>query len=167
MKTSIRYGILILLMVSIALPLILSAFSNIHQAWIRHEMLERLERRNLHTISLSPGEVVWYKKEKEIIINNRMFDVKSWKNVDGKIIFQGLYDEEETAFLKKVKEQTSDTQNSRHVIKAYQLESSWIAEEASFYTSPILHFSYLSYREVKLPMNSATKDTPPPRCILI
>lgn len=60
-------------------------------------MEERMETSLLHSITLEEKKVIWIKPGKEILINGKMFDIKNTLKSKGKITFQGLYDEEETA----------------------------------------------------------------------
>jgi hypothetical protein len=162
MRKNLRYGLLIMLMMAIVFPLLLSAWSNIYQAWIQHEMLEKLERSSLHTISLEPHEVIWHKKNKEIVINHKMFDVKSWKEVNGKIIFLGLYDEEETELFKLVVKQTQENQKKKNTGKFYQHQ--WINEELpSLFLLPKVYLSHSDFLEYTYKENFHKTDIPPPR----
>ena len=60
-------------------------------------MKEKLERAMLRTIVVPEAEVQWVKYKKEIRVQEKMFDVKSFTIKNGHYIFKGLYDEEETA----------------------------------------------------------------------
>lgn len=61
-----------------------------------------MEKSLLHTIILDEDKVVWMKPGKEIVVDGRMFDIKKSEKIDGKIVFQGLYDEEETALKNNI-----------------------------------------------------------------
>jgi hypothetical protein len=65
-------------------------------------MLERLEHSNLEEITLAKKSVRWYKKGKEIIIGNSLFDVKSSTLKTDSITFTGLFDEKETLLKKNI-----------------------------------------------------------------
>lgn len=60
-------------------------------------MKEKLEEEILHTILVPQAAVQWVKYEKEIRIDGKMFDIKSFTIKNGDYIFTGLYDDEETA----------------------------------------------------------------------
>ncbi len=75
---------------------------HIKQQILHYEMKERLEAQNLHTIILSKKDVHWVKKDKEILVNGRMFDVKSFSVENSEIRFIGLYDDEETALAEQL-----------------------------------------------------------------
>ena len=77
-------------------------------------MKEKLELEMLHTIVVPEAEVKWVKYKKEIRVNDKMFDVKSFTHEKGQYIFKGLYDEEETA-LNNYFEKSTDRKNERGV----------------------------------------------------
>ena len=94
-------------------PLIFIVFTSIKQQEIRHNMKRQLEIKMLHTITLAKNEVHWLKEGKELLINGRLFDVKSFRpSGDGKIIFSGLYDDDETSLVNKVKESQQPDNNT-------------------------------------------------------
>jgi hypothetical protein len=68
----------------------------IHQ----HHMLEKLEHASLQTISINKADLIWVKKNKEVLINGKLFDVKSYSTIHDKIFLTGLYDEEEETLKK-------------------------------------------------------------------
>lgn len=78
-------------------------------------MKERLEEEMLHTIILSTSAVQWVKYKKEIRVDGKMFDIKSFTIINENYIFTGLYDEEETKlnnYLEKHSNQKNDTENN-------------------------------------------------------
>lgn len=65
-------------------------------------MLEKLERSHLQRISIATDRIQWYEEGKEIIVDGKMFDIKSSKVVNDSTIFYGLYDHEETSLKQQV-----------------------------------------------------------------
>ena len=59
------------------LPLCLSGFFIAGRIIIRITMLEKMEKDELQTISIPTDQIQWYKKNHELIIDGKMFDVKS------------------------------------------------------------------------------------------
>ena len=77
-------------------------------------MKEKLEEQLLHTITLEVKDIHWAKAEKEIWVNNRLFDIKSSRYHNGIYTFIGLYDNDETLLitqLQKNQEQENNTGN--------------------------------------------------------
>jgi hypothetical protein len=93
------------LLVVISLPLSLFLYWKAQQLVVRHEMWERLEQSNLVTIEVPATSVQWYEGENEVLIEGRLFDVKSYTRVPGtyKISFTGLFDEAEEEIEEKVR----------------------------------------------------------------
>jgi ASC-1-like (ASCH) protein len=76
-------------------------------------MKQRLESKMLHTVTLAENNVQWIKEGKEILVNGRMFDVKrSEHSGNDKIIFTGLYDDEETLLVNQVKKNQQNDSNT-------------------------------------------------------
>lgn len=65
-------------------------------------MEEEMEGRSLLTISIPKAELNWYKKNKEVIVDGKLFDVKD-SYQDGELIFLiGLFDADETDLKNKI-----------------------------------------------------------------
>lgn len=94
------------------------------QQAFRQEMEEQLEKKILKTVVLSQNEVIWFKPGKEIIVDGKMFDVKSvvYSN-DGTVAFTGLFDEEETLLVNQLREQQQkeNSQGNKQLIQLLQL----------------------------------------------
>ncbi len=87
-------------------------------------MKQRLESKMLHTITLAENNVQWIKEGKEILVNGRMFDIKGSENSgNDKIIFTGLYDDDETLLVNQVKknQQNDNNTGSRLLAQFFQL----------------------------------------------
>ena len=78
-------------------------------------MLEKIEEDELQTINLPTDQIQWYKKNHELIIDGKMFDVKSIRQLGDSSIITGLFDEEDTALheaLAGMHEQKNKGQNN-------------------------------------------------------
>jgi hypothetical protein len=96
MKANRKYIASFLLVACIGLPGILFLVYKTKQAFIRHEMEEKLEKLHLQTIQIPVDEIVWYKKNKEIVVEGRLFDIKTLTIENGIATFRGLFDEKES-----------------------------------------------------------------------
>ena len=103
-----KISALVLLLASV-IPIALVFFFHIKQQAARHEMKERIEEQNLHSITLSKEKVHWVKKNKEILVNGKMFDVKSFYIENGNYKFIGLYDDEETELAEQLENNFNKT----------------------------------------------------------
>ena len=72
------------------MPLLFSVYTIIEKKMIEHRMEEKLQ-----TITLDASAVIWLKKNKELLINGKPFDVKSISRNGDHIIVTWLYDLEE------------------------------------------------------------------------
>jgi hypothetical protein len=94
-------------------PLLFIIYTSIKQQEIRQNMKRQLEIKMLHTITLAKKDIHWLKDGKELLINGRMFDVKKIGPAgDGKIIFSGLYDDDETVLVNKMKRNQQNENNA-------------------------------------------------------
>ncbi len=77
----------------------------IRQQAIRHEMKEELEKDIPKQVLVIPdNDIHWVKKEKEIFVHGRMFDIKTMISSDGLTTFTGFFDDQETALKKQLTE---------------------------------------------------------------
>jgi hypothetical protein len=86
------------------IPFAFILFFQVKQQVVRHQMKECLEHELLQTISIHEKKVHWIKAGKEILVEGKMFDVKSFYEENGLYVFTGLYDHEETALVNQLEE---------------------------------------------------------------
>jgi hypothetical protein len=98
----IRTILVFLLVIASAAPLLVPSIYTVRLAHIHFEMKEKLEREHLVTLSIPVQEFRWYEQDKEIILDNRMFDVRELQRVGNHYLVKGLYDDEETALEQQV-----------------------------------------------------------------
>ena len=88
-----------ILMVVILCPLLIYTTLSFHKHLVKWQMEERLEHAALKTICLKKDAFTWVKINKEIVVDGKLFDVKSYVTKDDKIVFYGLYDDEEKEII--------------------------------------------------------------------
>lgn len=91
-------------------------------------MKERLENVSLKSIIIEKDSFTWVENNKEIKINGKLFDVKSYYVVADKIVFSGLYDEDEDAIDEKVNLLT--TKNKQATFPIEKLSEIYLANMA-------------------------------------
>lgn len=91
----------LLLFAALLIPAITPLIIQIKIAWIKMEAERRLETNNLQVVHIPVKNVKWVKQGKEMIINNRLFDVKDFLQNATEIIVTGIYDDIETALEKQ------------------------------------------------------------------
>lgn len=82
--------------VAIGVPLAWLLCMEIQQFRVRVAMEEKLETASLQTISIPVNEVEWFENNTEILVNNHLFDVKEFHIENGRALFTGIFDEQET-----------------------------------------------------------------------
>ena len=153
------------LLAVITMPLCWFLVMELQQLYVQHEMVEKLEKENVITIVLAAGEFYWYEKNKEIIVHHKMFDVKEYKVSNGKYIFKGLFDSEETAIKKAVA--SSGKSNLIHTLAANLISLASYHQSNFSEPSPVT-FSFLQkqFAFISFPYESFLADItgPPPKC---
>lgn len=110
---------LYLLCFAAMVPVFLSAAFLGGRLLIRIVMIKSLESENVITLKLEPSQIRWYKKNHELIIDGKMFDVKSMAQQNGYLVVTGLFDDMETemnALLEKNHDPGSRDSKSTHSI---------------------------------------------------
>ncbi len=87
-------------------------------------MKEQLEGNMVHSITLSNNEITWARKGKEIIVGDKLFDVKSISyKENGTVVITGLFDKEETALLQDLQkhQQENNSRDAKQLAQLFQL----------------------------------------------
>lgn len=103
MKTpTIRKIVAIGFLLITCLPGLLFLYLDLKQRHIRHKMEEKLERSSLQEVRIPENSLVWYEEGRELIIDDKLFDVLSIRVEKGIAIVSGLFDYEETRLKDQV-----------------------------------------------------------------
>jgi hypothetical protein len=86
---------------------------------IRIAMMEKLEKENIQSLRLPSDKIKWYKKNRELIIDGKMFDVKSIQKQGDVYIITGLFDEMETTLNNQLA--MTHEQGNQHTNNSNQL----------------------------------------------
>ncbi|MGC4101642.1 hypothetical protein [Ferruginibacter sp.] len=100
------------MLVVVSAPLLFFAFFLVRQKMIEHDMEEELENSSLQTVVVNHCDVVWLKKNKEVSINGKLFDVRTFTVTGNKITFTGLFDNEEDALREQLRDFIHQKNNS-------------------------------------------------------
>jgi hypothetical protein len=85
----------------VALPLIYSAGFIIKQKAAVYKMQERLETASLKTYTIAKSDVKWIKKGREVLIDGKLFDLKSIKSINDTYEITGLFDDDEDEIIRE------------------------------------------------------------------
>jgi hypothetical protein len=86
------------------LPLLFSAGILFKQKMMQLNRRARFEKESLEVIVLPSENIHWVKKGKEILVDGKLFDVKSFTSNNGKIAFTGFFDDEEEELIDRMNE---------------------------------------------------------------
>jgi hypothetical protein len=80
----------------VLLPLVFSGGLQLFQVYLKYRAEHRLETEVLQTLSVPEHKVQWVEEGRELMVNGRMFDLKSYSVKNGILTAWGIFDEEET-----------------------------------------------------------------------
>jgi hypothetical protein len=95
-----------------SMPVFISAYFYIAQMQIEDQMEQALESENLQEISIPTNEIIWLKKDKEILVGNQLFDVKNYQQQGSFTLFKGLIDSKEKELKSKLLACTTDKEST-------------------------------------------------------
>ena len=124
---------------------------SLHQLWIRHEMLEKLEVEHLHLITLNLKDLHWEEEGKELMIDGRMFDVNSMKISGDKVLLNGLYDDEETRLFNQIEDWHNGGDDDQLLSKLDQFFLLWQGEKP-MHQMPSINGNCLSVKHIHFPI---------------
>jgi hypothetical protein len=111
----------------IAVPILLIVLLQIFQLQIKYQAKESLEKEFLQRITIPLKTVQWMEKDKEVIVNGRMFDVESYHIKNGYITLKGIYDDVETNIIQLLNKQSDRSQQTTSIIQLLLLIQCFIA----------------------------------------
>jgi hypothetical protein len=147
-----------------ALPLTFCVVTEMKQQHLKQVARERLQKINLRTIVLPPHEFQWTEAGKEINIHGELFDIKCYSIKNGKFIFHGLFDKDETALDKLAHNWRNNEQDTKLLTELFQVLQS-VFHNSSQVQEPNIElanqYPYLS--PDKLSFQPKEIITPPPQ----
>jgi hypothetical protein len=104
---------LTILLFAAVLPLFLSAIFLGGRIAIRITMLRNLDEDQVTTIRIPEKDFKWYEENREILVDGKMFDVKSIQLTDGVYEVTGLFDNMETELNTMLEDIHKDAKSNR------------------------------------------------------
>jgi hypothetical protein len=151
-------GLLLLLL--LASPFFTTAYFLIKKQKLQSIYIERLEKKALHYFELKKTELVWVKKNKELVIQNRLLDIKEIIYQKDKVTVSGWFDEEEEQINKQAAKQATAKFPNQLVFMGYNY-----CEPLSFpYLKTFSVYIKLLFPKMEDPLFNTTLAllTPPP-----
>ena len=81
-KQLTAFGLLLL----VALPVVLSVCTFVNQKMLHYQRQERFETEQTQTVVIAAENISWIQDGKEVMINGKLFDVESIKQVGKTLI---------------------------------------------------------------------------------
>lgn len=155
------------LLLLVVLPFFISVSFFIKQKLIHHQRIQRFETEFLQTVTVSAKNLLWIKSGKEIILDGKLFDVKSLKTDGNVIVLTGFYDGKEDNLVKHIKKLTQQKNGSDNPVNELAVKFlffpiySWQSEityEAAWKFTSNKFYSFT----VKIPEALSSSFSPPP-----
>lgn len=155
-------------MLVIFIPMLVSILLPVWQQFIRYQMMEELEAKNLTTITIKYDDLRWTRRGKEITVNGNLFDVNEISKQGGFYIVTGLYDKDEDVLLEMIKKSQQTINDKPLQLLASQvlnsvlyLENKIDLQHATF--KLLLNHQYI-FNTDNFVSFSPTLASPPPKC---
>lgn len=163
-KTISAIGMLIL----VSLPGFLIVHYQVMQLRIQHHMEEKLEKEHIQIVHIPVNEIQWHKKNKEIIIDGKLFDIKSITLLNGVAECKGLFDEKETSIKEMINQlqQQQEKDNPLNISTAKFFSLVFFKEDCLAYSLPCCLFLpsvYNSCNNYPQIYSNLSTPAPPPK----
>jgi hypothetical protein len=106
-----------------ALPFLSAFLFQLRETSIKQHMRKELKEKTLQTVVVCENDFHWLEPGREILVQNRAFDVSSYKYENGNYIFTGLFDDEETILLSQLqkKQEEENTAGNKALVQLLDL----------------------------------------------
>ncbi len=153
-KKIIAWGLLFL----IAIPIFFSVSILVKQKVLHYQRDKKFEKEVLQTVIVSAENIYWVKPGKEILLDGKLFDVKSFTTKGNKISLLGFFDDKEDKLVQQIvqlekQKSKSDNPFSNSAIKflffpvyiaqnEISFEGSWKSRSPQYYSfNEMIHSS--------------------------
>jgi hypothetical protein len=107
------------LLLLVALPLALSVCLFINQKILQHQRQQRFATEQIQTVVITAEKFAWVENEKDVLINGRLFDVKSIKKAGQNIELTGFFDHKEDRIVKHLQNNEQQKNNSSSLLNQF------------------------------------------------
>lgn len=90
----------------VAAPVCLSLKFMLQEILIQQEIEEKMKTGVLESVQIAKADIIWIKAGKEILIDDRLFDVKHFESDNDIVTLTGFFDDEETELVSAFKKYT-------------------------------------------------------------
>ena len=121
------------LMLLLTIPICLSVLFLVKQKVLQSTIQARFGKELIQTITISKKNLTWVKKEKEIIVEGKYFDVMNYTTSGDDVVLTGFYDNKEDKLVKEIKK----------LIRQKKATNSSANQLVINFLSPIIYFSQI------------------------
>ena len=117
MRNSTKSTIAFLFIIVASMPLTLSIYFFAQQQIIHFNTSKAFEEQSLQTIRIGKSDALWINKQKELLVDGKLFDVKYFRDTGNYLEVTGLFDGKEDELnrqLKKMEQEKSPVNSSAH-----------------------------------------------------
>lgn len=154
---------------AVAAPLLFFTCFFIKQKWIEHEMEEQLENASLRTITVDITAVHWIKKNKEVVIDGKLFDLRSYTVNGSRVTLTGLYDKDEDILNEQMKNFVQQKHGANtplnHLVFNLLFPPLYNTTADTFDQHPwqLITHHFIPYQEQKIASKYLSIISPPPK----
>jgi hypothetical protein len=156
-----------ILLMAFLFPLATPVILQLQQLYVQRQMLEALEEEALITITVDDASVQWIKKGKECVVYRELFDVKTIKKQQKKLVLTGLYDKKEKQIKLQLtthtKEQKDQHQQAKTVKQILQFAATPPAEIFILKTDQLPSVQLSTFKNSCYQSVYSLTTTPPPK----
>jgi hypothetical protein len=134
-----RNILFLLLLTTMMAPLAAPFLLGIKVSLIKIASEERLERDQLQTVHIPKNKIHWAELNEELVIGNRLFDVKEFTENQEELIATGIFDDQETELEEQISslwEQQKNRQGILLLIFLKELAAGYIRQIAFLLEAP-------------------------------
>jgi len=129
-------------------------------------MRERVEHYAVQTITLKKADIKWVDDGEELLVENKLFDVKSYTNTEGQTTFTGLFDEEEDNIIATLNNNFQQKKDSNNLLVIKFIAEQVLSNNEVSFTIQncwkIINPTYPSFLQV-MPQITCSITIPPPK----
>lgn len=107
-----------LFLLIVAVPLFVSLKFIVEESLIQQAVEEKMNTVVLQSVTVSKADIIWIRAGKEILVDDKIFDVKDYETKDEVVTLTGYFDREETALLSAYKNYTEKNNQDNPLSKS-------------------------------------------------
>lgn len=159
----------IALLLAVLTPLLVFTCFLVKQSCIENEMEDQLKSASLRTISVDITKLIWTKKGKEVLLDGKLFDVRSYTVNDSRVILTGLYDNDEDVLNEQMKnfvqQKNGTTAPLNQAVFNLLFPPLYNNTVDALAQNPwrVITHHFIPYQEEKVPSKYLSILTPPPK----